>query len=135
MSKGAIELDTCNNVQLRGPVNIMHDPTSALPFTQGIITAVDSNYRRKVFTWTVQACGRITMPSRNKSASDANPCTVHFSTGCTSLRHEVRVLTSEPGYICRCLCTEARACLAALLTELCAASADGVCLFWLRTSA
>ncbi|KAK9840645.1 hypothetical protein WJX81_006647 [Elliptochloris bilobata] len=54
VDKGAIELDTCNNVQLRGPVNILHDPASALPFTQGVVTAVSSNFKRKIFTWTVE---------------------------------------------------------------------------------
>ena len=55
VEKGGIELDTCNNVLLRGPVNILHDPVSALPFTQGVITAVTSDARKKVASWTMQA--------------------------------------------------------------------------------
>ena len=55
VTKGAIELDTCSNVQLRGPVNILYDPASALPFTQGTITAMETNVKKKVYTWTVQA--------------------------------------------------------------------------------
>ena len=56
VEKGAIELDTCHNVLLRGPVNILHDPASALPFTQGVITDVTYYARKKVASWTVQAC-------------------------------------------------------------------------------
>ena len=42
-------------MQLHGPVNIMHDPASALPYTQGVVISVENNYRRKVFTWGVEA--------------------------------------------------------------------------------
>ena len=55
MLRGAIELDTCNNVQLRGPVNIMHDPATALPYTQGVITEAEANVRKKVYRWTIEA--------------------------------------------------------------------------------
>ena len=51
MERGAIELDTCNNVALHGPVNVLHDPAAALPFTQGAITSINST----AHTWTVQA--------------------------------------------------------------------------------
>ena len=51
VERGAVELDTCNNVALHGPVNVLHDPAAALPFTQGAITAVNST----AHTWTVQA--------------------------------------------------------------------------------
>ena len=56
MEKGGVELDTCNNVLLRGPVNILHDPVSALPFTQGVITGITSDVKKKTAWWTVQAC-------------------------------------------------------------------------------
>lgn len=56
VEKGGVELDTCTNVLLRGPVNILHDPVSALPFTQGVITGVTSDVKKKVAWWTVQAC-------------------------------------------------------------------------------
>ena len=58
VEKGGVELDTCNNVLLRGPVNILHDPASALPYTQGVITGVTTDARKKVAWWDVQArCG------------------------------------------------------------------------------
>lgn len=63
VTRGAIELDTCNNVHLRGPVNILHDPVSALPFTQGVITAVDTNVRKKAYKWTIEARPHLCMPS------------------------------------------------------------------------
>ena len=67
MARGAIELDTCNNVQLRGPANIMHDPASALPSTQGVITAIESNVRKKVYRWTVEARPRLCRPCRQRT--------------------------------------------------------------------
>ena len=55
VTKGAIELDTCNSVQFHGPVNIMYDPATALPFTQGVIKSVNTDLKKKIYTWGVQA--------------------------------------------------------------------------------
>ncbi len=52
--RGGVELDMCANVALRGPVNILHDPATALPYTQGTIAAVATTAGSSNTTWVVQ---------------------------------------------------------------------------------